>query len=141
MIAIIFLSVLKNGLFCYFLIVSIGVVCVKVFAHELVPLGATGIGSPGLTDHNCPTGYWESYHGVLEESYVLVSAEPSPAHFLVLGMELKCTIGTNYNSSELKTTSTSHGAGPHHKNKCINYDKIEKYEDLKLYSNMKESYK
>lgn len=72
-----------------------------------------------------PHGYWESYHGVLEESYVLVSAEPSPAHFLVLGMELKCTIGTNYNSSELKTTSTSHGAGPHHKNKCINYDKIE----------------
>lgn len=74
-----------------------------------------------------PHGYWESNHGILEESYVLVSAESSPAHFLVLGMELKalCTIGTNYNSSELKTTSTSHGAGPLHKNKRINYDKIE----------------
>lgn len=47
-------------------------------------------------------GYWESNHGVLEESYVLLNAEPSPARFLVLGMELKalCTIGTNYNSSE-----------------------------------------
>lgn len=123
-----------------------GVVCVKVCAHELVPLGARGIGSPGVTDHNYPTKtyrYWESNQGVPEESYVLLSAESSPACFLVPGMELKalCTIGTNYNSSELKTTSTSHGAGPHHKNKCINYDKAEKYEDLKLYSNMKESHK
>lgn len=45
----------KKWFIVLFLIVSIGVVCVKVFAHELVPLGARGIGSPGVTDHNCPT--------------------------------------------------------------------------------------
>lgn len=28
-----------------------------------------------------PHGYWESNHGILEESYVLISAEPSPSHF------------------------------------------------------------
>lgn len=54
LIAIIFLSVLKKVYFVI-LIVSMGVVCVKVCAHELVPLGARGIGSPGVTDHSCPT--------------------------------------------------------------------------------------